>query len=253
MRYKLLILDIDGVLVKSKDAPVSDAVVQAVISANQRVAISLCTGRTQTDAQRIIDVLNLRESYHVIESGAKVLNSRGEEENVKSISIEDAHWIIDIAKNTPAGYGYCVNGKWEEDATVIGGRQVTTVSLHSHSQRQTKLILEAITPVSEKYHVAVGSHWQIPEGNFILITHKEATKGSAISYVQERLGITKEETIGVGDMPNDLPIFERSGLKIAVGNADGMLKKKADEVVPSIDEDGVAYVINKYIFDTVGV
>lgn len=251
MRYKLLILDIDGVLVKSKDAPVSDAVVQAILSVNQSVAVSLCTGRTKKDSQHIIDVLGLQKSYHVIESGAKVLNPHGEEKNVKSISIEDAHWIIDIAKNTPAGYGYCVNGKWEEDVTVIGGRQVTTVSLHSHSQKQTKLILETIKPVSEKYHVAVASHWQIPEGNFILITHKEATKGNAIFYVQKKLGITKEETIGVGDMPNDLPIFERSGLKIALENADELLKREADEIAPSIDENGVVYVINRYILGTV--
>ena len=79
-----------------------------------------------------------------------------------------------------------------------------------------------------------------------LITNKEASKKSAIEYIQQKLSITKEETMGIGDMLNDLPLFEASGLKVAMGNGDQLLKDKADYVAPSIDEDGVAVAIEKY-------
>lgn len=48
-------------------------------------------------------------------------------------------------------------------------------------------------------------------------------------------------------MPNDLPLFEESGFKIAMGNADQKLKDNADIIAPSQKDDGVAWVIEKYL------
>lgn len=248
MKYKLLLLDVDGVLVKNKDAPVSQKVIASIKSIKDMVTISLCTGRTQYDCQRIIETLDIYNSYHVIESGAKVLNKSGVEENVKSIQLSDVKWIIASAKDTPRGYGFCVDGNWVDSIEQIESGAITTVSLHSHNQKQTAEILNSLTEVGKEYNIAVGSHWQVPEGNFILITHPEATKGKAISYIQGKLGIKRENTISIGDMPNDLPLFEESGFKIAMGNADIQLKNQADIIAPSIYEDGVAFVIEKYLY-----
>lgn len=245
--YKLLLLDVDGTLLKQKGDSVSLVVRQAVASARDRVQVSLCTGRTHQDAKQVIKELGIASSYHVIESGAKVLNPQGEEENVKSISIEGIEWILAEAGSTPAAYGFCTNGIWLDSPDKIGSGLVTNVALHSHSKQQTHLIMSKIKGVGDKYHIGVGSHWQIKEGAFILITTKEASKKSAIEYIQKKLSITKEETMGIGDMINDIPLFEASGLKVAMGNGDQLLKDKADYVAPSIDEDGVAVAIEKYL------
>lgn len=250
MKYKLLLLDVDGTLVTSKDSPVSQNVINAISTVKNKIHISLCTGRTHHDSKRVIDSLGITANYHIIESGAKVLNPKGIEENIKYIPSNDIDWIVQEAKGIPAGYGYCANGMWVENQKEIGNQMVTTVSLHSHSPKQTKAILQTLESVKKKYHIAIGSHWQIKEGNFILITHPDATKRSAIQYLQEKLGINREETIGVGDMLNDLPLFEASGFKIAMGNADDKLKAEADFVAPSIDKDGVAVVISKFLYET---
>ncbi len=245
--YKLLLLDVDGTLLKQKGDSVSIVVQEAVAKIREGVHVSLCTGRTHQDAKQVIDALGIASSYHVIESGAKVLNPHGEEENVKSISMDDIKWILSEAGSTPATYGICTDGIWLDSLDKIGKGLVTTVALHSHSKQQTDLIMSKLTRITDKYHISVGSHWQIKEGAFILITNKEASKKSAIEYIQHKLSITKEETMGIGDMLNDLPLFEASGLKIAMGNGDQLLKDKADCVVPTIDEDGVAVAIGKYL------
>jgi len=247
--YKLLLLDVDGVLVKSKDAPISLPVTNAIKKVIPKIYISLCTGRTREDIQRILKALNIKNSYHVIESGAKILNPDGNEENIKFIPARGVKQIVKIAGKTPSGYGFCVNGVWVENLKEITDGKVTTVSLHSYSQAQTQKILTQIKPVNEKYFITIGSHWTIPGGNFILITDKQATKGQAIKYVQNKLNIRKVDTITVGDMPNDLPLFENSDLKIAMGNADKQLKQNADYIAPSIDENGVADVINRFILN----
>jgi len=247
MNYKLLVLDVDGVLVKSKDAEVSRGVVEAVKNINDKVKVVLCTGRTKEDVQHIIHSLDISHNYHIVESGAKVLSPDGRYEYEKLLTNNEISEIYSNSKSEFEKIAVCRSGKWIDYNQAELYQNVTTVSLHSHSQLQTKKILKSLENVKDTYHIAVGSHWEIPEGNFILITHKQASKKFGIEYVQQKYGISKNETIAIGDMPNDLPLFEASGLKIAMGNGDDELKNKADFVIKSIDEDGVALAIKTYL------
>ncbi|MBI5619841.1 HAD hydrolase family protein, partial [Candidatus Gottesmanbacteria bacterium] len=79
------------------------------------------------------------------------------------------------------------------------------------------------------------------------ITHTDASKLHGIVEVARHLNIKTEEIIGVGDGYNDFPLLMASGLKIAMGNAVPELKEIADFVAPTVDEDGVATVIEKFI------
>lgn len=71
-------------------------------------------------------------------------------------------------------------------------------------------------------------------------------KGKAVLRLAERYGIRREETICVGDSANDVPMLRVAGLGAAVANASEVAKSNADVVVPSNNEDGVAYVIDRY-------
>lgn len=82
------------------------------------------------------------------------------------------------------------------------------------------------------------------------ITGSEASKLHGILKVAHILGITTQEIIGVGDGYNDFPLLMASGLKIAMGNAVPELKAIADFVAPSVEEDGVATVIEKFVLDS---
>ena len=62
-----------------------------------------------------------------------------------------------------------------------------------------------------------------------------------------RSGISFDQVIAVGDNLNDIEMIEAAGLGIAMGNSPQELKDIADYVAPSNDEDGVAYVVEKFI------
>jgi len=81
----------------------------------------------------------------------------------------------------------------------------------------------------------------------IYITHKNASKQHAAEKLAQMLNVETSEVIGVGDARNDAPLLSACGLRVAMGNADNKLKKIADYVAPTVDEDGVAYVIEKFI------
>jgi 5-amino-6-(5-phospho-D-ribitylamino)uracil phosphatase len=72
----------------------------------------------------------------------------------------------------------------------------------------------------------------------LIVLHKGSTKGTATQQILLMLGVDHSEVACIGDGANDAPMFEECGLSIAMGNADAMLKEKADFVVAPIDNDG---------------
>jgi len=82
---------------------------------------------------------------------------------------------------------------------------------------------------------------------FLEVTASEAGKGSCLLALADRLGIPREETVAVGDNLNDLSMIVAAGLGAAVGNGVQGLKEKADLILPSIEEDGVAVLIERIL------
>ena len=76
--------------------------------------------------------------------------------------------------------------------------------------------------------------------------HEASSKGSSLERLCEHLGIDISQTIACGDGNNDLTMIETAGLGVAMGNATETLKKAADYITASNDEDGIVQVIDKF-------
>lgn len=79
------------------------------------------------------------------------------------------------------------------------------------------------------------------------ITDEQATKGNAILKLGEFLGISREEIMVCGDSQNDMEMIKAAGLGVAMGNAMPEVKKAADYITLSNEEDGVAAAIEKFV------
>jgi len=86
------------------------------------------------------------------------------------------------------------------------------------------------------------------KAHYLEFMHKEGTKGHALQFMAEHIGCTMEETIAIGDAWNDREMIQAAGLGIAMGNAVPQLKELADYITLSNNEDGVAHVIEKFVF-----
>ena len=75
---------------------------------------------------------------------------------------------------------------------------------------------------------------------YLDITHPRANKGEVVAYLSAQLGITAEQFATIGDMPNDVLMFARSGLSIAMGNADREVQRAARRVTASNEDEGFA-------------
>ena len=85
-------------------------------------------------------------------------------------------------------------------------------------------------------------------GDFYLeITHKKAKKSAGIDYIIKEENLSPKNLAAFGDGHNDLPMFERVGLAIAMDNASQDIKDRADLITKSNDEDGVGQGIYTFL------
>ena len=78
------------------------------------------------------------------------------------------------------------------------------------------------------------------DGYFTLeISNKQANKGDMLTYISSMLGVELINVTVFGDQSNDLEMFEIAGTRVAVKNANEEIKKLADVIVDSNDNDGV--------------
>jgi Cof subfamily protein (haloacid dehalogenase superfamily) len=82
---------------------------------------------------------------------------------------------------------------------------------------------------------------------YLDITHSLANKGVALSELARLLAVPPAEIAVIGDGGNDVAMFERSGLCIAMGNASAEVQQAADFVTDSNREDGFADAIERFI------
>ena len=82
---------------------------------------------------------------------------------------------------------------------------------------------------------------------YLDITHPLANKGTALSEIAKLLRVSLTQIAVIGDGSNDVAMFERSGLSIAMGNASPEVQQSADLVTDSNEEEGFAKAIEQLI------
>ena len=82
---------------------------------------------------------------------------------------------------------------------------------------------------------------------YLDVTHADANKGTAVEKLSEMLKIPRWQIATIGDMMTDALMFRLSGLSIAMGNAPDDVKKLANDVTKSNEEDGFAYAMDHFV------
>jgi len=75
---------------------------------------------------------------------------------------------------------------------------------------------------------------------YLDVTPPGHDKGTFVAAMEKRLGISSDAVATIGDMENDLPMFAKSGISFAMGNAADEIKKHATHVTDSNEHDGFA-------------
>lgn len=267
MKRKVLVLDIDGTLTNS-NKEITDRTRDALI-AMQRAGhtLVLASGRPTGGLRMFIGELELPRygGYTISYNGARVTDTAtGESVYRKALPDYVAPWMHHYALDHDLGM--CT---YRGNELLCGTRADAYIERETSLNRFTRSHVESFEPMmrTDLYKVLLTAEperaarheallAQRFEGRlsiyrsepfFIEVMACGINKADAIAGLLERLELQREDVIACGDGLNDLSMIRYAGLGVAMGNAQQEVKRAADIVTLTNDEDGLIPIIERYI------
>lgn len=270
MNYRFVAIDVDGTLLDSnkKLSTYNKETIQQCI--RKGITICICTGRPLQTIDRFTELLGakecpaVREMPFILYNGAMV--AVGEKHDIifeqplsenagkelLSLGQELGSTLIAWSKNklyvnefNARIENYCTITPVEPilitDPDALAKQGITKMIWYDDAERMPALIDTLNTkPVRQEINYFTSNPL------FLELVDKRCSKGLAIEQLIRHLGISREETIAIGDGYNDIPMLSYAGLGIAMGNACDAVKAAADAVTDTNDNDGVAKALIRY-------
>src|SRR5262245_36740931 len=82
---------------------------------------------------------------------------------------------------------------------------------------------------------------------YLDVTNKDANKGAVLEFLSRHLGVPAAEIATIGDQHTDVPMFQRAGFSIAMGNASDQVKAQASATTDSYNDEGFAKAMERFI------
>jgi Cof subfamily protein (haloacid dehalogenase superfamily) len=262
MKFDMIALDVDGTLLNDQ-YELTPKTREAVTKASESGAvIVLCTGRGPANTLPILEELGL-EGIVITHNGAAVVQSRDrsvlhevtfEAEEIRSLAAYcretglhfDLHAPFDLYIETmtepvKAMYEkFMLKPVFVPDVAAVDANKV---KMSIFGPQEWLDVLER-----EWDQIGCGLR-KIRSGlNFIDVQNPEATKGHALKELAKDLAIPQSRVLAVGNYYNDQEMIEWAGLGIAMANSPEPLKRIADAVTASNNEDGVYSAIMTHFF-----
>jgi hypothetical protein len=268
MAIKLIALDIDGTLLDS-EGHLPSANAEAIAAAKARgVVVTLATARQRQMTTPLAEALNLTAPL-ILHSGAVVWLPR-QDRDLVHLTIDLAH-ARDIAAYADA-HGYelittidketflrCRSGK--KCGLIRDGLYALPTNLEAMTRPPTRIAVREkraaldlhrrfARRLSDKTRMDIYFRQTEPWG--LGIFNRRASKGQALAFVTQRLGLRPDEVMVMGDNPVDAEMFPYARLAVAPQNAPDAVKAQADHVAPSNDEASVAWAIARFVLSKEG-
>ena len=266
MKYKMLVLDIDGTLTNSKKE-ITPATRQALYDLQERgVRVAIASGRPTAGTKAAAEALSLARYHNFILSfnGAKITDC-GSGETVYEQVLPKT--VIPEIYRAAIGYGAGLIS-YEGDDVIAATPIDPYIELEAHINglliRRVPDFADYITfPVNKclmtgapEYLAELERRMQKQFGERLSIYRSEpyflefmppnVDKAKSLEKLLEKLSLTREETVCCGDGFNDISMIEYAGLGVAMANAQPPVQERADYVTASNDEDGIIKVIEKF-------
>jgi HAD superfamily hydrolase (TIGR01484 family) len=245
--YKAIIFDCDGTLIKNEmNGLPSQGVTDAINKASQIVHVGIATSRPIFLAKPILKHLKL-SGPSIIAGGAQIIDGESLEIlKEQQIERKDIVLVLEVFKKFNLKYFAHdgINEDKERTPDSLPKKAIEMAVMRLDIETADKVMEDLSKIEGVTAHKIVS--WQENKRD-INITHVSSTKHHGVLEVARRLNIDTQQIIGVGDGYNDFPLLMACGLKIAMGNAVQDLKEIADYIAPSVEQDGVVDIVNKYI------
>lgn len=268
MKYKLLVLDVDGTLLNN-EREISKRTLAALLKVQQMgVRIVLASGRPTYGLMPLAKTLELGNygGFVLSYNGCQIIKAQnGEILFERRINPEMLPYLEKKArKNGFAIFTY-------HDDTLITDSPDNEYIKNEALLNNLKIIREdefstaidfapckcMLVSDKEKALIGLEQHWEKrlagtldafrSEPYFLEVVPCGVNKANTLGALLEHLGVTREEVIAVGDGVCDVTMLQLAGMGVAMGHSQDSVKVCADYVTASNEEDGVALAVEKLI------
>ncbi len=258
-----LLADVDGTLV-TREKVLTRRAVETVQRLRERgIAFAITSGRPPRGMRMLVEPLGLTLPIAAFNGGMMVH---------PDLSVVDEHPLPDdvvpAVINTIQAHGLDVwiyrATEWyvrspraphvDREARTVQFPPTVVPTFDGLLSRVVKVVgvsddLEGVARCEAAAQELCGEHVSAARSQpyYLDVTHPAANKGTVIERLSRSLMIPLERIATIGDQPNDVLMFRRSGLSIAMGNASEEVQRQATYVTTSCDDEGFANGVDRFI------
>jgi Cof subfamily protein (haloacid dehalogenase superfamily) len=260
---RLVVADVDGTLVTPEKllTPWARDVVRRIIEAG--IGFTITSGRPPRGMKMLIEELQLENPIAAFNGGLVVR---------PDLSIIREHLVPRLAAQPVID----ILTKHKLDVWVYGDKDWYVMSRHGpHVDREewtvkfpptvvatfdalldrvVKIVgvsddavamASCVTDVQQRFGQRVSAALSQPY--YLDVTHPKANKGEVVNALSALLAVPIAQIVTIGDMPNDVLMFRKSGLSIAMGNASPDVQHAATFVTSANTEEGFARAMERFV------
>lgn len=274
--FEIISVDLDGTLFRSDGMPAPDGIRLLLAAAQDGVRVVINTTRNAAGVRQLCTQLGLSDPM-ICTNGAQIFASpAGPIWASYTIPMEVARAIAQLADRKGWEISTSVEGcsylrqRPGQPLGPVGNRSIAGLEGGQGSAQLVivptnedalvaepkRMILhepdaiDAVKELAEKYlkECRTETYYE-PDGRLhsLCIFPRSADKGTALKFVAEKLDISLEQALAIGDNPNDMPMFSAAGTSVAMGNAPSEVRDAATVVGPTNDEEGVAWAVRRFV------
>jgi Cof subfamily protein (haloacid dehalogenase superfamily) len=259
----MLVLDMDDTLLND-DHEISIENKEMLAKAKEKgVLVILASGRPTPAMIEYAKELGLEDSYMISYNGAVITNLKENEIIFEQMLTQaQIHELYDYSVQYKTHIITYLNGKVvseteseyiavELNITGLQHYKVPDFKAAVQSSAVKCILLEEPTYLKEvEQHLKVAlPHLSVCMSKpfFLEVAQNGIDKGASVKFLADKLNILQEEVIAVGNAGNDLSMIEYAGLGVWVDNVEPHLRDKANVIVASNNNHGVAEVVKRFI------
>ncbi len=260
---RLLLADVDGTLV-TNDKVLTDRAVAAVGKLKQAgILFAVTSGRPPRGMSMLVKPLEISTPLAAFNGG---LFAHPDMSVIEQHSIPDdlTPTVIDLLTDHEMSVWVYRGTDWfvldpegphvDRESRTVRFDPTPIDSFTSVSDNVAKIVgvsddHDAVQNAAAAVHERFGDHVSASRSQpyYADVTHPHANKGDVVRYLANHHEIAPEQIATIGDMPNDVLMFDASGLSIAMGNADDEVQRAAHQVTTSNEDEGFANAVERFI------
>ena len=265
---KLITIDVDGTLVTPLKRLTKKNIIEIDRSRDLGVHIALASGRPFHSMERYIKKLGLMQEGHfsVCQNGSYIVDNATKEPIAGAFqTVDDLARLdkimesFDVEVSAMDHTGFYTRHRnpsfYTKSSSFINKLSLIPVNYEDfpkdmHFGRflilgSAKSIREVLANMPKE---VIDNYYAVQTAPFqIEVMNKTANKGHAVRQMAQKLGITADEIMSIGNEKNDIPMLEQTGFPVAMANAVDELKTHAKFITKSNLQSGVGYAVKRLI------